>query len=1041
MQRFIVSFLIFFCLASNVSPANAFIFKKKDYKQNFINNALDAEKRNNHASAFHLFEKAMYYYGKDKKVIEEYAGFCERNKYFDKAEKLYDKLYVMSKDKKYLFKKYLCRIKNGKMSYDEFKKKALAENFNKNYNNELYESLINNYAWKNDWKNVKKLCSMLPTSSMDVELTSSCLIASEKLKDKKASLKYSIRYSNLHPKDSGPLNKVIRLAEELNDFKLQEEYVKKLISVNPKDTGIKYKLAGLYEKNKEWDKAAKLYEALMASGDKSEHVKSSYNYTVMMKNPKKAEKYSGSLPSKVYVPPKLSAFKQNEKLFYDAWKKNQLFLAEDYLNKMLKEEPANLKLLRHGADISSSQNDFKKAISYMEKISQIKELSKDEKIFVAFLNSKIGNIQNSLSIVENLLQDYPNDKKLISLAQEYSLAGQNWDKSIFYSEKLLTFEPNSEKLLKLIGDLYSMQKDFTQATAYFEKLVAKYPKTEYKLELANLYMADKNFAEAENILEPLYQKERSDEKIVKAYLNSLLAQQKTYQAYFVIKENNLLNTKEGYIVQGDLNLKNEQYTKAANYYYRASLLDSKDDIVKNNLAFCYRMLGHISAASELYNEVLQVSPENKEAKLGLGSLEIDKKNYEKSRKILYSLLRENPSYEPAKIAVAHSYIANDEKLSALEVLDSLPQNDEAKLMKAQIFYDLDMNTDAKPMLSGLYGANAEKIKYKIKRDNAITIVPKYSFLIQQLADEFNLDMFTMGIHLSENTAKNANVFMEYNVHVYYSGSPYFLTNVTNEFRGGVQARPTRNFEYRADIGVKAFQFGGALINTDSWVKYYFNDKFNLKLGFKRDNIIQSYLSAVGQYIDGVYTGRAIDNRVYLEYEAKLPNRFYSFGRGTYGLITAQNLPTNQYLEGMLGVGRPIYENPRNKWIQKVSLDVVTYNSGYQYNLLDIYNSAGVLYGGYFSPGFFTAETGNIKVEGENKKYNLKYGFSCFAGYQNAEQQHQTSFTWGFAPYISYKVNDHIDINASYNYYNYAEVQRHYFLVNAIIRGFKKNAKT
>lgn len=1033
MRGLLISILICFFLLQ--SPAEAYLFQKKDYKHIFLNNAYKAEKRKDMKQAFHSYEKAMYYYKKDKNIIEAYAKFCERQKFFDKAEELYGKLYVLTKDQKYLFNSNLCEIKNGKLSNEQIKKIIENKNLTSAQKKELNQSLIFHYAYKNDWKKIKETCDNLPTNTIGQESIDTCIAANEKT-NKKSPLKYYLRRQELYPEDSGTINKIITIAEGLNDYSTQEKFIKKLSSLNPADNGIKYRLAGVYEKQRNWKKAASVHEGLMTSGDTSEHVKNSYNYVLSELNPKKAPKETP------YKPKPPSKFKIAEKNFYEEWKAKNYETAQTYLSEMLRIEPKNQKLLKHKIDIDISQENYQDAINTFEQINKMENLTIEDTKFLAFLYSKKGNNLKALEIIDNQLVKHPNNKTLLNLALEYSMADKNWDKAIVYNDKLLELEPKSEKLLKSGGDLYSIQKEFSKAASYYEKLVKIYPKTEYKLALANLYMASKNFEAAQSILEPLYYKGTPSEEIIEAYLNTLLAQQKTYDAYAVIRQNNLLNTKEGYTVLGDLNLRNKKYSLAANYYFRALELDPKDTIIKNNLADSYRLLGHIPSSTALYREVLAQDPGNLEARLGLGSVEIEKKNYKKSREIFRSILSENPDYKPAKVGIAYSYLANDEKLSALDTLDQLPPSEDTNLLKAKIYYDMNMPTDSRENLSGIEGAEAEELKYKIKRDNAITITPTYSFLKQTLGENFRLNYHMGGLRVAKNIDRNTNVFMNYNIYAYSSEDSEGLNNITHEFRGGVHGKPTEKVEYHTDFGVKVFEFdNGSMVVTDDWVKYRVNDKFALKLGFYRDNLIQTYTSAVGRYIDGVFTGRVADTRTYLEYEAKFPKDIYSFGRVCYGVMYAQNLPTNQYLEGMLGVGKLLYNNPKNPIIQKVNFDLVTFNWTYQYNLLNLYNSAGVLFGGYFSPNFFTSNTANLKLEGEIKKLKLKYGCTGFAGVQISNAPSFTELAWGVGPYLSYKVNDHIDLNASYQYFDWAFMKRHIFLVNLVIRGFRENAKS
>lgn len=810
----------------------------------------------------------------------------------------------------------------------------------------------------------------------------------------------------------------------------------------------------------------------------------------------------------------------------------------------------------------------------------------------------LHNYEKVLETVKNLLKKNSGNKKLLNLALEYAIAAKDWDNALIYTDKLLTFEPNSEKLLKNAGDIYSIKKDFSSAAAYYEKLVEYYPKLEYQVTLANIYMADQQFKKAECILEFLYCNYPENPKITDAYLDALLAQQKTMQAYKVVKNSHLEKTSKGYMVFGDMAMKDRNYDAAGNYYFKALSLDPENIFLKNKLALAYRSLGHIRTATRLYCDVLCNAPNNLEAKIGLGYIEIEKKNFKKARKIFCDILAEKPCYKPAELGVVHSYLSNGDNLKALEILNKLPPDADIKLLKAQTYFNIGMYSDAlknipckrecesfttkktnnntngkrtknlgkvagkstescetsglteskmetatekpeimsgmdgktsaipsledetniKPQLTKaedssakpsitrettieetkgsaiesakeepsitrealeegksnmeteiilspetnlytvpglpehIYGAIPEApillhgeiyettqgLKYQIKRAQALNIIPSYSLLSQQLADEFDLDYKKIGLGLSKNTVANSNVFMNYNVIIYTSGAKTGLTNVTHEFYGGIQSRPIEKWEYRADLGVKVFEFDeGAMIISNSWIKHYFNDYFNLKLGYRRNNIEQSFLAAVGEPVNGIFTGRAADNKFYIEFEGRLPHSFYAFGRGAYGVIYAQNLTTNQYSEGMIGAGKLLYNNPKNKWINTFSMDAVCYNASYQYNLLDIYNSAGVLFGGYFSPSYYNSDTVNLKLEGNIKKLHLKYGLKSFWGVQTSISPDSTTPVWGISPYISYDLNNHISINASYSYYNYASVQRHLFMVSAVIRGFRK----
>lgn len=1037
MRGFLVLIIVYFFLLP--APADA-LFVKKNYKQNFLNQAQSAEKVSNNKAAFALYEKALFYYKDDRKVLAEYAAFCERNKYYEKAQVLYGRLYSLTKDEYYLYKEDLAIIRNNKLPSDVLEKLIENKILKAGHKNELRREIILRTYDKKGFKKLKKHCDSLFINSIDKNLIRICVAASEKTTDYKSTYKYYLKHIDLFPNEIEVIKKAILLAEKFGKSAEQELLIKKMIALNPDDNGIKYSLAGLYEKQKRWEKAKKFYEELMSNGDKSEHVLSSYKYVQSELSPKKIIAQGGT-----YKPRPLTKEEKLERALYQALDANKHQKALPNINALLRLRPNNMKFLRLKADIDAVLKNYKSAAIYQEKLNKINQKNgvlsiKDVKT-LAFYYEQNKETKKALEMVDTLLKKYKNNFELLDIAIEYSMKGENYDSALKYVDEFLIIRPDDESKLKLKGDLYAINKDFPAAVASYEKLVQDFPTIKYQWILGNLYMANDNFAEAEQIFEPIYNQKKDNPLTVDAFLDSILAQDKLQKAYWIIKEHGLEKTRKGYTVLADLDMLDKRYEKASNKYRKA--LDFKpDDLgLQNKLAQSYRMMGYLNGPTVIFKNVLKKEPKNPEARLGLGSLQIDRKNYDASREIFKDLLKDYPDYRPAKVGIAHSYIAADYKLEALSKLRKIPDDEETKLIKAQAYYDMNMWSDSKHFLKGMPGDDAVELRYKIRRDEAITVIPKYEFLYQKLSQEFKLDYHKFATHVSKNIQNNTNIFMDYNVIVYSSGGLNQQNNVVNEFRTGFQTRPSEQWEYRADIGVKAFEFGGGMINTDSWIKHYFSDKFDLKFGFRRDNIEQSYLSAVGGYnSDGQFAGRAADNRAYLEFNGKLPYRLYYYGRLSYGVITMINLETNQYTEGMIGVGRLLYNNPKNKWINTVAFDVVSYNSAYQYNLLKIYDSTGQLYGGYFSPSYFNATTGNIKIEGNIEKWKLKYGIKTFGGIQNALTPDQTALTWGVAPYIEYKVNDNVSINASYTHYTFADIQRDLFMINAVIRGFKRHAK-
>ena len=85
-------------------------------------------------------------------------------------------------------------------------------------------------------------------------------------------------------------------------------------------------------------------------------------------------------------------------------------------------------------------------------------------------------------------------------------------------------------------------------------------------------------------------------------------------------------------------------------------------------------------------------------------------------------------------------------------------------------------------------------------------------------------------------------------------------------------------------------------------------------------------------------------------------------------------------------------------------------------------------------------TDKFLVEYSLLEDNSRYFLTGFAGSQESRGPNFTQFAWGVGPYLSFDITDYLSINAMYQYYNYADVQRHYFTIYGTLRLYKKNAK-
>lgn len=719
-----------------------------------------------------------------------------------------------------------------------------------------------------------------------------------------------------------------------------------------------------------------------------------------------------------------------------------------YINEIIKERPYDCKFLRLGADIAARQNDFATAASFLERLKSINQSTvsvpaisnlENDKL-LAYCYSKLQNYEKALQSINDALNINSSNSELLELAVEYAMAQKRWDIALDYVKKALALNPDSEKMLSIKNQLCSLTRNCPEEITTCQKLAEIYSRESCKFEPCDPCKIHKCLTESDGFMSRMYNLCPDDKAVLTDYADGVSAKEKNIEAYDLIKKGGLEETLEGLRTQGDIALLEDDFEKARGFYNAALKLDYGSDYIKSKIGTCYRKERKFKEAEKIYAEILQANPQSEYARIGMAYIDIDKCDYKKAEKEFAKILEENPNSKNAKIGMVYAYMGNNLKLKALELLKQMPEDDEVNYTKANLYYNMGMYSDAQDVLRGMVQRNAQNLKYEIKRAKAFTLTPSYTLFNQELSETYDLKLRKVGIGLSEYGVKNTKAFIDYGLYIYISGlhTEGHLTNVTNELRGGIQSRPTEKFEYRTDMGLKAFQFQGDMFIADNWIKHYVNDYFNYKIGFRRNNVEQSYLAAVGFPVNGIFTGRVADNRAYTEMEGRLPNKFYWFFRAGGGTFNGQNLPTNPYLDEAVGLGKIIYNEPKNKWIQFITLEAMNYNSSYQRNLLNIsapgVTSSGTV-GGYFSPSFYIADTVSLKLEGAIKKWHLTYGFKGFVGGQAIFSPDFSSPVYGVFPFLSYNLNDHLGVNLSYSFSDYSGIQRHYAIVSVNIKFF------
>lgn len=409
---------------------------------------------------------------------------------------------------------------------------------------------------------------------------------------------------------------------------------------------------------------------------------------------------------------------------------------------------------------------------------------------------------------------------------------------------------------------------------------------------------------------------------------------------------------------------------------------------------------------------------------------IDKEFYLKGLRVFRKIRDDFPDKKNL-IDKIYDLYKDEYYLAALKEVENLSSSEEKEALKGIIYGALNMMSSAEKSFYQVNIPELEKLKRDIIYENKYEVTPFYGFLSQDLSEEYDLDYQKVGITASK-FEKDAKIKLDYRMINYTTSSHQYGNDATNTLRLSVNGRYRPDWEYRVSAGVKFYEKDGSpMAIGDLWVKHHFNDNFSVRAGVSRENLEQSYLAAVGVRVDGVFTGRVASNKVFVEANYKAKNNYYGSLRAMFGLMNGANLQTNPYFAGYVNLGKRLYNNAENPYVQKVNVDITNYTLSYKYDLLNIYDSTGYIRGGYFSPPFYNGTTANIRVEGVYKK--LSYGLKGFIGGQFSDYDHVVAVAFGVSPYIKLEINERIDFKASYTMAEFADVKTNLLTISFVIK--------
>lgn len=276
---------------------------------------------------------------------------------------------------------------------------------------------------------------------------------------------------------------------------------------------------------------------------------------------------------------------------------------------------------------------------------------------------------------------------------------QKYAEALVYLEKALKNDPQSAHLNNEISKVYAQTGEMEKAVVASKKAVAAEPnKVEYRLGLAEVLTANKNYAGAREEyvkvveLEPTNQKaglliamldsELGDDNKAIEQLSKLARENPDnplalfYRARIYIEKNRLEEAKadlekciqqrpsfvEAGTALGLLYEKNEDADEAIRVY---SKIQGQGPF-KKRLAFLFIQKNKLNEALEALTEYEESQPDDYSARVKLGLLHFELKNYDKAKEKFQKILKEQPSSDNVHFYLGWVYKAQKQWNLAVE---------------------------------------------------------------------------------------------------------------------------------------------------------------------------------------------------------------------------------------------------------------------------------------------------------------------------------------------------------------------------------------
>jgi tetratricopeptide (TPR) repeat protein len=252
-----------------------------------------------------------------------------------------------------------------------------------------------------------------------------------------------------------------------------------------------------------------------------------------------------------------------------------------------------------------------------------------------------------------LAQKQPNNPDVFIARASYYAATNNTSAALADMQKALQLDPSRSDSYLNLALLQSHGQQWDAAEANFKKAIELSPKsTNALISLGSFYQTRGRFPEAEQLFRRSVETAADDPNPRLSLAALYMAENKPGQAEEFLRQSkkDFANNSVGYRMLGDFYFANNQLDKATTEYAALYQDHSKDMVVKKNYIQLLILKDRLDDARKLNGEIVKAKPDDPDAQIYKGEIEIRSGKASDAVNTLQSVLKTDPDNPAASVA-------------------------------------------------------------------------------------------------------------------------------------------------------------------------------------------------------------------------------------------------------------------------------------------------------------------------------------------------------------------------------------------------------